>query len=395
MIEIKHRDTGVVILRYEEQAVAGTLLGAQLAGRNLAGADLEDMNVESASLENANLAGALMRRAGLGLTRLTRASLRGADLQEASLVGADLKAADLEGADLTDADLIGSCLLGTVLRDARLEGADLACAYYDERTEWPAGYDPRAGGAILLGQPVDPGCADYWREQKYGPHMAIPGGSVAEPGEDGYRHRFGGNSWRVVDPHSVYGGPTLLLTLDLADPRLAALRMPGVGEIPLGSYLNCDAGDWPQWFRIEPETRTLSMVRRDRDSPEALPEECWFPNPMPETTLRLSPMGPADWPIDEESYSRIRDSFIGFPGRSAFIRVLGPPLWLEEAVPEVKCTCGTPMRYVCGIGSERGPATTGEPSAFVGGNGFVGVAARYFFLCQECRELMVMAEMLD
>src|SRR5262249_23609273 len=160
--------------------------------------------LRGATLENANLAGATIRRANLYMAHCRGADLRGADLQAASLWGADLKRADLEGANLSDTNLTGACLLGTRLQSARLEGADLTCAYYDEATEWPAGFDPQARGALLLGQPLGRRCAEYWQGQKYGPHMAIEGGSFAEPGEGEYRHRFGGDSWRVVDPHSVF-----------------------------------------------------------------------------------------------------------------------------------------------------------------------------------------------
>jgi hypothetical protein len=390
VIEVRHKDTGAVILRYEEWAKTGTLVGAQLAGANLEGVDLDDMEVGSANLQNARLAGAVMRRSDLSLTRFRRAHLQGADLQAACLAGPDLKGANLEGANLTATNLTHACLLVTLLRDARLDGADLACAYYDERTEWPTGFEPQVRGALLLGQPLDLGCADYWKHRKYGPHMVAGGGSIAEPGEDEYRHRFGGDSWRVLDPRSVYGGPTLLLTLDLADPRLAVLRVPWVSEIPLASYLNCDAGDWEQRFRIEPETQTLLMVARERDSPEAPPQEYWFPNPLPETRVRLRPMNPADWPIDEESYNNIRDSFLGGP---AFIRVLGPPLWVQAALEEIKCACGMPMCYVCGLRYESDPTYSGEPSAFLAGAGFEAAeTAHHFFWCQQCRELLVIPD---
>jgi uncharacterized protein YjbI with pentapeptide repeats len=64
------------------------------------------------------------------------ASLRynAAVLRRAGMEGADLTRADLRGADLTGADL----------------GADLGDARYDANTRWPAGFDPRKHGAILM-----------------------------------------------------------------------------------------------------------------------------------------------------------------------------------------------------------------------------------------------------
>jgi hypothetical protein len=390
VVEVRHKDTGAVILQHADKWIAGTLAAADLSGKNLEGADLDEMVMRGARLDNASLAGAVMRRADLSQTHCRRADLREADLQAASLLRADLKEAQLAGANLTDTNLTRACLLGTRLRDARLDGADLTCAYYDEATEWPAGFEPQARGALRLGQPLAPRCAEYWQGQKYGPHMVIDGGSIAEPGEAEYRHRFGGDSWRVTDPHPVFGGPTLLLTLDLADPRLAALRMPGLDEIPLASYLNCDAGNRKQRFRIEPETRTLVMVAREKQVPKSWPEEYWFPNPLPETRIRLRLMTAADWPIDEESHDRIENRFLGGPD---FIRVLGPPLWVEESLEGVKCTCGKLMRWICGLGYEDSPTDPGKPSAFVGGAGFDNAeAASQFFLCRECREVLVMPD---
>jgi hypothetical protein len=95
-------------------------------------------------------------------------------------------------------------------------------------------------------------------------------------------------------------------------------------------------------------------------------------------------MSAADWPIDDESYSRIRDSFLGGPD---FIRVMGPPIWAIDGGLGLQCACGAPTHYVCGIGWEA------DPSAFVGGVGFIAAeTARHFFWCQQCREMQVITD---
>jgi hypothetical protein len=72
-------------------------------------------------------------------------SLRGADLEGAWLAGTALAGVDLRGANLRNADL-----QYTDLRGARLQGADLRGAQYNSKTHWPAGFDPKKAGAILI-----------------------------------------------------------------------------------------------------------------------------------------------------------------------------------------------------------------------------------------------------
>lgn len=147
---------------------AGALLGhghATLTGRGPAfyafgGAARRDL--AGASLRRANL-----RSAKLFLAHMRHAWLQDADLQGAWLTRAVLEHADLTRANLTHAHLTLASLSDACLRGARLEGADLRSAWlgcpgaalpaadfhgasYDRKTRWPAGFDPRAHGAILV-----------------------------------------------------------------------------------------------------------------------------------------------------------------------------------------------------------------------------------------------------
>jgi uncharacterized protein YjbI with pentapeptide repeats len=88
------------------------------------------------------------------------ATVKGANLNGASFKGADLTGIDLrdviaEGADFTDAILRNADLRMSSLKDATLIGADLTGAAYDDRTVWPAGFDPVKAGAEKLA-PVQP-----------------------------------------------------------------------------------------------------------------------------------------------------------------------------------------------------------------------------------------------
>lgn len=89
MIDIRHRQSGRVLLSVD----AGTLRGANLAGQYLIHADLREMDLAGAVLVFADLCGA----------DLTGASLRGARMRGCNLVEAHLTCADLDGADLEHA----------------------------------------------------------------------------------------------------------------------------------------------------------------------------------------------------------------------------------------------------------------------------------------------------
>ena len=104
MIEIKHRNTGVILGRFETLA---DLCGADLRGADLVGADLVGANLRGANLYGANLRGA---------------NLYGADLRGANLYGADLSGANLYGADLSGAFINDDKIDRLLARATRLDG---------------------------------------------------------------------------------------------------------------------------------------------------------------------------------------------------------------------------------------------------------------------------------
>jgi tetratricopeptide (TPR) repeat protein len=76
---------------------------------------------------------------------LSRTDLRGADLRGLDLSGIDFSHQDLTGAELGQAHLIG-----TMLTEANLTDADLEGARFDHRTEWPDGFEPQEHGATKV-----------------------------------------------------------------------------------------------------------------------------------------------------------------------------------------------------------------------------------------------------
>ncbi len=217
----------------------------------------------------------------------------------------------------------------------------------------------------------------------WGKAYGATAGAIVVVGESLYRHRFGGESWKIEDPNPIVGGPTLLLTLDLGDPILAALKMLPLDELPLCSYISCDVWVFPQLYRIDPTTRRIGLLDRKEPATEArFPE---WSQPLPEKPISLASMVEGDYPTTEEAYWRISDEFFG---GARFIRVLGPPLW-AESVAKVKCQCGRTMRYVCAVGYEGDKC----PSGLMGREPvFFGEGAIYWFLCMKCLTLGVISQ---
>ena len=118
---------------------AADLSGADFNKADLGEAILARAVLWGASLYMANLRGAILTKANLGA-----ADLGGADLSRADLSGTDLFRADLCGADLTKADLSKADLSGANLSGANLSGTKLGGATYNDDTEFPGGFDPRA-----------------------------------------------------------------------------------------------------------------------------------------------------------------------------------------------------------------------------------------------------------
>lgn len=73
-----------------------------------------------------------------------------ADLSRAYLTRANLTEANLSRANLSRADLSGTNLTGAYLTRANLTGANLYGARANRYTRWPAGFDAKAAGVMVL-----------------------------------------------------------------------------------------------------------------------------------------------------------------------------------------------------------------------------------------------------
>jgi len=115
----------------DEKGLEIRLSDVDLRGANLRGGRFDGVRLRRSNLEDARLEGVHFEHAELG----------SANLQEAHLApDSDL--------DLPAANLSGATLEGTRFDDANLAGVNLKGAIYNEKTRWPAGFDPKSMGAI-------------------------------------------------------------------------------------------------------------------------------------------------------------------------------------------------------------------------------------------------------
>jgi hypothetical protein len=219
---------------------------------------------------------------------------------------------------------------------------------------------------------------------KYGPHLKGPNGWIVGFGEEGYQHKFGGNSWDIARFDGC-DTPTLLLALDLQDPKLSSLPAMPLNELPLCSFVNSNAWEKKQTYQINPGLHTVSLVDLGCKDVICVDDADRLPIPFIERHIRLLQMKERENPIDEQAYWDNLDNFIG---GASFIRVLGSPIWLQW-VEEETCTCGLPMNYVCSIGYED----LQKPGDLIpGAHFFIGEAALYFFLCAGCLKVSVISQ---
>ena len=219
-------------------------------------------------------------------------------------------------------------------------------------------------------------------EPSFGDRYSSPPGVIAQIGSSNYRHRFGGCSWTVVDPRPEDGGPTLLFVLDLQDPLLDALEPKGLTELPLCSYATRDVWADAQLYLIIPTQKRVTLLQKSDPVTEACLHE--FAGVLPEKNLALAPMSDIDYPTSEDSYWQACDCFLG---GTRFIRILGPPLWMDVPAT-VKCECQRSMDYVAALGYEN----IRERSAFVEGGLFLGEGAIYWFFCAHCLAVAVISQ---
>src|SRR5262245_46304673 len=135
---------------------------------------------------------------------------------------------------------------------------------------------------------------------RYGAHMESDTGYIAQLGKGGFDHAFGGVSWKACRPDIKRGSPVLLVTLDLRDPKVIALRTGGLKSLPL----MIDAGGnlilrGVQRYKCDQDIQLVEFV-----GGAFSPTECGEDPRQPqrafdERPLELHAMTLRDMPLDE------------------------------------------------------------------------------------------------
>lgn len=218
----------------------------------------------------------------------------------------------------------------------------------------------------------------------YGPEFLIPRGYVLSEGASQHKHRLGGTSWRVTDESPFRDGPSILMTLDLTDPKLSSLKELDSDELPICCYLNstsvmCE----PQTYKLDFQSREAFLVEKT-----VLPDSGQFDyfeemTELPEIPLRLRDLSNEEYPVDSKSYHNACDAIMGrAPG---FARVLGAPLWLNDPQRVLCKRCNSAPLHLL---------TLGYSSSLLNGKMFFGDFPLHFFLCATCRHLFVISHSL-
>src|SRR6516225_4208037 len=110
-------------------------------------------------------------------------------------------------------------------------------------------------------------------------------GYIAGIGHAGYNHRFGGDTWKVIDAQYPFGDPTLLVVLDLNDPVFVSQNLGNLRELPLCSHINCYAFSGKQEFQIDLSSKTVRLSWKESNQAEELESDLQYPNPLPEIKI--------------------------------------------------------------------------------------------------------------
>ena len=118
----------------------------QLNGSNLKQANLQGSNLKDSSLVQVNFALANLTKAILTNANLERACLSHANLQESHLGQANFRGANLRNANLKNAYLFHASFIDADLSEAILDSNYSYEVYYNRKTIFPSGFDPKSAG---------------------------------------------------------------------------------------------------------------------------------------------------------------------------------------------------------------------------------------------------------
>ena len=199
-------------------------------------------------------------------------------------------------------------------------------------------------------------------------------------GTGSFNHLFGGDSWNTPICPNCKVKSHLIFCFDLTDPKLSEVHNGSLKNIPIVSCLNCSLYWSRQVFKIDPVTKTVTIMKQFDEERWVSEEEDRLPFPLPISAMTLQELQKVDTPTTDEESDSAYEAF----GSEYVCRVLGEPLYAVDTI-EKKCEfCNNPMKYIATICSEdyNSVGLVHEDFSFNFGDAYI-----YFFLCKICNIL--------
>ncbi|MEK0317034.1 rRNA methylase [Cohnella sp. 56] len=199
-------------------------------------------------------------------------------------------------------------------------------------------------------------------------------------GNDKYQHSFGGDKWRTPICPNCGTNLHLIFDFDLNDIRLDKLSNKSLGSIPLVSCLNCSSYWSIQVFKVEPQTRTITILQQTDEESWIAEDEDRLPYPLPFSNMRLEELHESDIPSKGDDTDTAFEDF----GSEYVCRILGEPLFATESIQNKCYLCNEDTEYIATICSEdyNSEGLVHEGFTFNFGESFL-----YFYFCKSCNIL--------
>lgn len=196
-------------------------------------------------------------------------------------------------------------------------------------------------------------------------------------GIDKYHHSFGGDMWNTPICPNCGTNLHLIFNFDLSDTRLDKLSNGKLNLIPLVSCLNCSSYWSTQVFKIEPLTRTITILKQADEEGWVTEDEYKLPYPLPFSNMKLEELHESDLTSIEVDTDKAFEDF----GSEYVCRILGEPLIATDPIKSTCYLCNENMEYVATICSEDydSEGLVHEGFTFDFGESFL-----YFYFCKSC-----------
>ncbi|GAC44207.1 hypothetical protein [Paenibacillus popilliae] len=193
-------------------------------------------------------------------------------------------------------------------------------------------------------------------------------------------YKVSGESWQTPICPNCGTNLHLIFNFDLNDNKLKKLENGKIDSIPLISCLNCSSYWSAQVFKIEPQTRIITIIKQSDKENWISEEEDRLPYPLPFSKMKLEELQVIDMPTIDGDTDRVFEAL----GLEYVCRILDEPLFVTEPIHKKCYGCNEIMEYVATICSEDYDS---EGLVYEGFTFNFGESFLYFYFCESCNIL--------